>query len=186
MFQLGFFSPVNDSEIAYIGIWYYNLPPRKNKVVWVANRNKYVDTSMASLNLTSDGNLVLFEEGAKVWSTGTSAELYSACLQLLDSGNLMLTTGNSDRARWESFDHASDNLLPGMKLGFNFRTNTSWQEIWFNASGTRAKKAATFILQQQDSMASEKNFVQLAIPHFDGHYDHWSMLTKNFLRSKEY
>lgn len=34
-------------------------------------------------------------------------------------------------------------------------------------------------------MAAE-NFVQPAIPRFDGHYDHWSMLMKNFLRSKEY
>lgn len=29
-------------------------------------------------------------------------------------------------------------------------------------------------------------FVQAAIPRFDGHYDHWSMLMENFLRSKEY
>ncbi|GMJ16121.1 hypothetical protein HRI_005281300 [Hibiscus trionum] len=29
-------------------------------------------------------------------------------------------------------------------------------------------------------------FVQPAIPRFDGHYDHWSMLIENFLRSKEY
>ncbi|XP_024042855.1 uncharacterized protein LOC112099667 [Citrus clementina] len=34
-------------------------------------------------------------------------------------------------------------------------------------------------------MASE-NFVQPAIPRFDGHYDHWSMLMESFLRSKEY
>ena len=34
-------------------------------------------------------------------------------------------------------------------------------------------------------MASE-NFVQLAIPRFDGHYDHWSILMENYLRSKEY
>lgn len=34
-------------------------------------------------------------------------------------------------------------------------------------------------------MAS-KTFVQPAIPHFDGHYDHWSMLMENVLRSKEY
>ncbi|KAH9725329.1 retrovirus-related pol polyprotein from transposon RE1 [Citrus sinensis] len=34
-------------------------------------------------------------------------------------------------------------------------------------------------------MASE-NFVQPAIPRFDGHYDHWRMLMENFLRSKEY
>lgn len=35
-------------------------------------------------------------------------------------------------------------------------------------------------------MTSEGNFVQPAIPRFDGHYDHWSMLMENFLRSKEY
>ncbi|XP_073264243.1 uncharacterized protein [Populus alba] len=35
-------------------------------------------------------------------------------------------------------------------------------------------------------MASESSFVQPAIPRFDGHYDHWSMLMENFLRSKEY
>ena len=35
-------------------------------------------------------------------------------------------------------------------------------------------------------MASDSNFVQAAIPRFDGHYDHWSILMENFLRSKEY
>lgn len=35
-------------------------------------------------------------------------------------------------------------------------------------------------------MAENNNFVQPAIPRFDGHYDHWSMLMENFLRSKEY
>jgi len=35
-------------------------------------------------------------------------------------------------------------------------------------------------------MTSEGSFVQPAIPRFVGHYDHWSMLMENFLRSKEY
>ncbi|XP_024177837.1 uncharacterized protein LOC112183727 [Rosa chinensis] len=35
-------------------------------------------------------------------------------------------------------------------------------------------------------MATENNYVKPAIPRFDGHYDHWSMLMENFLRSKEY
>ncbi|KAH0673010.1 hypothetical protein KY284_024097 [Solanum tuberosum] len=35
-------------------------------------------------------------------------------------------------------------------------------------------------------MALESNFVQASYPNFDGHYDHWSMLTENFLQSKEY
>ncbi|XP_042463286.1 receptor-like serine/threonine-protein kinase SD1-7 isoform X1 [Zingiber officinale] len=136
VFQLGFFSPVNDSGTSYIGIWYYNLPPRESKVVvWVANRNRSVDTSMASLNLTSDGNLILFEEGTKVWSTGRPAELNSVRLQLLDSGNLVLTASNSSRTLWQSFDHGCDTLLPGMKTGFDFRTNTSWQFMpWTSAT----------------------------------------------------
>ncbi|KAG6525119.1 G-type lectin S-receptor-like serine/threonine-protein kinase At4g27290 [Zingiber officinale] len=143
VFQLGFFSPINDSATAYIGIWYYNHPPTENKVVWVANRNKSVNTSMASLNLTSDGNLILFEKGTKVWSTGTFAELNSARLQLLDSGNLVLTAGNSNRILWQSFDHASDTLLPGMKLGFNFRTNISWQFMpWMSATDPSPGKYA--------------------------------------------
>nr|DAD41107.1 TPA_asm: hypothetical protein HUJ06_015430 [Nelumbo nucifera] len=35
-------------------------------------------------------------------------------------------------------------------------------------------------------MMTEGNFVQPAIHRFDGHYDHWSMLMENLLRSKEY
>ncbi|KAF1899023.1 hypothetical protein Lal_00019144 [Lupinus albus] len=34
-------------------------------------------------------------------------------------------------------------------------------------------------------MATE-NFMQPAIPRFDGHYEQWSMLMENFLRSKDY
>ncbi|XP_042457943.1 receptor-like serine/threonine-protein kinase SD1-7 [Zingiber officinale] len=143
VFQLGFFSPINDSATAYIGIWYYNHPPTENKVVWVANRNKSVNTSMASLNLTSDGNLILFEKGTKVWSTGTSN---AARLQLLDSGNLVLTDG-STRNLWQSFDHACDTLLPGMKVGFDFGTNTTRQLVsWMSATDPSPGK---FILKME-------------------------------------
>ncbi|KAL5790264.1 hypothetical protein ACOSQ2_005152 [Xanthoceras sorbifolium] len=34
-------------------------------------------------------------------------------------------------------------------------------------------------------LAETENFVQPAIPRFDGHYDHWSMLMENFLRRTE-
>jgi uncharacterized protein YozE (UPF0346 family) len=40
--------------------------------------------------------------------------------------------------------------------------------------------------RENQSMVAENNFVQPAIPKFDGHYDHWSILMENFLRSKEY
>ena len=34
-------------------------------------------------------------------------------------------------------------------------------------------------------MENSDKFVQPAIPRFDGHFDHWSLLMENFLRSKE-
>lgn len=54
-------------------------------------------------------------------------------------------------------------------------------------SETREGENLRVLLQQNKKyhMAAE-NFVQPAIPRFDGHYDHWSMLMENFLRSKEY
>ncbi|KAJ1443275.1 hypothetical protein SESBI_00570 [Sesbania bispinosa] len=35
-------------------------------------------------------------------------------------------------------------------------------------------------------MSEDKNFMTPAIPCFDGHYDHWSLLMENLLRSKGY
>ena len=39
---------------------------------------------------------------------------------------------------------------------------------------------------QRQKFMAEGNFVQPAIPRFDGHYDHWAMLMENLLRSKDY
>ncbi|KAG6514667.1 hypothetical protein ZIOFF_025036 [Zingiber officinale] len=131
LFQLGFFNPDNSSGKGYLGIWYCNLTPQEGTVVWIANRNKSVNTSMASFNLTSDGNLILFEEHRIVWSTGTrSTGLNYTRLHLLDSGNLVLNDSNSINL-WQSFDHPGDSqtYVPGMKLGFNFRTNTSRRQV---------------------------------------------------------
>ncbi|XP_042383191.1 receptor-like serine/threonine-protein kinase SD1-7 isoform X2 [Zingiber officinale] len=136
LFRLGFFSLDNSSANGYLGIWYCNLTPQEGTVVWIANRNKPVNKSMASFNFTSDGNLILFEEDRNVWSTETrSTGLNSARLQLLDSGNLVLNDSYS--ILWQSFEHPndSDTYLPGMKLGFNSRTNTSWREVsWKNSA----------------------------------------------------
>ncbi|KAG6511099.1 hypothetical protein ZIOFF_029152 [Zingiber officinale] len=130
IFQLGFFSPAKDSENGYLGIWYYSRPPAGQSIVaWVANRNRSLNRASSSLNLTSDGNLIIFDGETLVWSTGISTESNSVHLQLLDSGNLLLTTENFSRTLWQSFDHPSDTLLPGMKLGFDLRRNTSWQLV---------------------------------------------------------
>jgi hypothetical protein len=48
------------------------------------------------------------------------------------------------------------------------------------------EKQQLFARVTREEMSMETNFVQPSIPKFDGHYDHWSMLMENFLRSKEY
>ncbi|TXG51086.1 hypothetical protein EZV62_023610 [Acer yangbiense] len=58
-------------------------------------------------------------------------------------------------------------------------------------TGLEENKAAVFVICSSKEMTSEGtaingNFVQPAIPRFNGHYDHWSMLMENFLRSREY
>jgi hypothetical protein len=44
------------------------------------------------------------------------------------------------------------------------------------------KRGETF--RRSIKVMAEGNFVQPAIPRFDGHYDHWAMLMENFLRPK--
>ncbi|KAF2317378.1 hypothetical protein GH714_020996 [Hevea brasiliensis] len=59
-----------------------------------------------------------------VWSTNVSVEVTDTCVvaQLLDTGNLVLFHDRSKSTVWESFDHPTDTMLPGMKLGLNRRT----------------------------------------------------------------
>ncbi|XP_050223212.1 G-type lectin S-receptor-like serine/threonine-protein kinase RKS1 [Mercurialis annua] len=114
-FALGFFSPGN-SNLRYVGIWYYKVGQKT--VVWVANRNHGIHGSSGILSINRKGNLVLYDREVIVWSTGNLCQ--NCVAQLLDSGNLVVTTKNV--SFWQSFDYPTDTLLPGMKLGFNRNT----------------------------------------------------------------
>ena len=67
--------------------------------------------------------------------------------------------------------------------------NSQFQNIPYNL----VSEPLIGLIQQSSSlrisaekMTTKGSFVQPAIPRFDGHYDHWSMLMENFLRTKEY
>uniref|UniRef100_A0A2C9W6L4 non-specific serine/threonine protein kinase n=1 Tax=Manihot esculenta TaxID=3983 RepID=A0A2C9W6L4_MANES len=132
-FELGFFSP-GSSRNRYLGIWHKNIPVRT--VVWVANRRAPIfNNSSALLMIDNQGNLVLKNGGSVVWSANSKREVQTPLLQLLDSGNLVLTDASDGRSGiylWQSFDYPTDTLLPGMKLGVNLKTGldrrlTSWK-----------------------------------------------------------
>jgi hypothetical protein len=136
-FELGFFSPGSSSD-RYVGIWYKNIPGKA--VVWVANRDYPLQNSEGSFTLGSDGKLLLINEtGSVVWHSNTSRAPRSPGAQLLDSGNFIVKDvggeyghDNSENYLWQSFDHPSNTLLPGMKLGWNLKAGlnrhlSSWK-----------------------------------------------------------
>ena len=64
-----------------------------------------------------------FEGDPFVIYSGGGETQNTSIVTLLDIGNLVVREVNSDgsirSSLWESFDHPTDTLLPGMKLGVN-------------------------------------------------------------------
>jgi len=121
-FELGFFSPDPSSNRRYLGIWFKSIPIQT--VVWVANKESPLTDTTGVLSLTAGGNLILSNHIGTFWSTNTSSQK-NPIVQLLDSGNLVLTEGTL--IIWQSFDYPSNVFLPGMKLGWDSMTNLSRQ-----------------------------------------------------------
>ncbi|KAM4077951.1 hypothetical protein ACJW30_12G179000 [Castanea mollissima] len=129
-FVLGFFSP-GSSKNRYLGIWYRSIPDQT--VVWVANRVHPINDTSGILMINSTGNLNVIQNNSVVWSASTLKEAQSPLLQLLDTGNLVVTDGNSEDYLWQSFDYPSDTMLSGMKHGWDSKRGLNWRLIaWKN------------------------------------------------------
>lgn len=133
IFALGFFLPGNSTGKFYAGIWYNNLPGRT--VVWVANREKPLLDPSGVLAIGPDGNIsVIDSKGSIVWSSNASAISGNATAVLEDDGNLVLRAEEGGAVVWQSFDHPTDTLLPGMKLRRSSQPNLSTMLIgWRDA-----------------------------------------------------
>ena len=126
VFAMGIFSPTNNSSSSrfYIGIWYNNVPERT--VVWVANRDDPIATTPSpstTLAVTNLSGLVLSDttSGRIYWSTRNDAAGGASSAVLLNEGNLVLRSTNGT-VLWQSFDHPTDTILPGMPFRANYRT----------------------------------------------------------------
>ncbi|KAM7498220.1 hypothetical protein LguiA_022634 [Lonicera macranthoides] len=135
-FELGFFKPGNSRKY-YIGMWYKNVSLQT--IIWVANRDTPVTDKFYSQLKIVDGNLVLLDRSrAIIWSTNINLSSSNSIVAVLrDDGNLVLIDGSTSNGEnpkpiWESFNHPTDTLLPGAKLGYNKLTKskqilTSWK-----------------------------------------------------------
>ncbi|XBI50369.1 hypothetical protein VPH35_113783 [Triticum aestivum] len=112
-------SPCNDFLFAVfihinVGFNPNNAITQQPQVIWSANRAHPV-TENATLEFTSDGNLVLRDDdGSHVWSSSSSGQSVAGML-ITDIGNLVLFDQRNATA-WQSFDHPTDTLVPGQSL----------------------------------------------------------------------
>ncbi|KAK3143617.1 hypothetical protein QOZ80_4AG0302610 [Eleusine coracana subsp. coracana] len=126
-FTLGFFSPTGVPAKRYLGIWFTASPPA---VCWVANRDVPLNTTTGVLVISSSGTLHLLDgTGRTSWSSNTTSAS-AAAAQLLESGNFVVRDeqgiGDDDDIIWQSFDHPSNTLLAGQRLGKNPETGAEW------------------------------------------------------------
>ncbi|CAA7405670.1 unnamed protein product [Spirodela intermedia] len=128
-FKLGFFTP-GKSKFRFLGIWYNQIPVQT--VVWVANRDSPLPDRTGVLSISINGSLSLSDsKGVVYWST-PSTRLAGPVAKLLDDANFFVAGAGGGGNAWQSFDHPTDTLLPGMKLWVDRRTGftrnfTSWK-----------------------------------------------------------
>ncbi|GKV50580.1 hypothetical protein SLEP1_g57283 [Rubroshorea leprosula] len=124
-FELGFFSSGSSTKSRYLGIWLKKISVQT--VVWVANRCDPINDTSGVLMINSTGNLVLLSQsGSVVWAPNSRNGAQNPVLQLSDSGNLVLKdriAGKTETLLWQSFDYPTNSWLPGMKLGWDLKTD---------------------------------------------------------------
>lgn len=118
-FELGFFSPYDNSKNRHLGIWYKKVS--QMTVVWFANRDAPLNDTNGLLKMTEEAKLTLVNsESTSIWSTNATRLIKNPVAQLLDSGNLVVKDAADDNPEnylWQSYDHPTDTILPGMKFG---------------------------------------------------------------------
>ncbi|KAL6620484.1 hypothetical protein ACP70R_035623 [Stipagrostis hirtigluma subsp. patula] len=131
-FALGFFTPPGSNN-TYVGVWYARIPLRT--VVWVANRAAPVPGAVesnagATLSVSRDCTLAVADARSTVVWSAAAAGGPCVAARIQDDGNLVVADARG-RVAWQGFDHPTDTLLPGMRIGVDFAadknmTLTAW------------------------------------------------------------
>ncbi|KAK9080148.1 hypothetical protein SSX86_001823 [Deinandra increscens subsp. villosa] len=83
----------------------------KHTLVWIANRDEPVNGKRSKFSLEKTGNLVLTDASQRFWTSNTKSNS-PLQLQLLDSGNLVVTHVHNQSYIWQSFSFPTDTILP--------------------------------------------------------------------------
>ncbi|CAO2041628.1 unnamed protein product [Urochloa humidicola] len=142
-FALGFFQTGSSKSSGnttlpnwYLGIWFNKIP--KFIAVWVANRDAPItepSLNLSKLTFSGDGNLVIMNHAtnSEVWSTQIFRRTKTSrntTATLSDNGNLVIQDGSEPaRILWQSFDHPTDVILPGGKIGHNKVTGSKYKAV---------------------------------------------------------
>ncbi|KAL6145428.1 hypothetical protein ACLB2K_056116 [Fragaria x ananassa] len=166
-FELGFFSPGNSSN-RYVGIWFSQSRVSEKTVVWIANRDNSINDTSGVFTVNRYGELVLYAynmETSPIWSANVShlvkdKSTLSAYVQLLDTGNLVMFQNDRDGIFvWQSFDYPTDTLIPGMKVGMNWKTGLEWVLTSWKSQDDPGTGDYTFRLHSWNRIALSQYFI---------------------------
>ncbi|XP_060188685.1 G-type lectin S-receptor-like serine/threonine-protein kinase At4g27290 [Lycium barbarum] len=106
--------------------------------------------------------------------------------QLLDSGNLVVKEagdGNPIKFLWQSFDHPTDTLLPGMKLGRNYNILKKGSDVVYRSGPWNGLHFSGAQNSRKDSFYTFGIFLSKTEVYF-GYYLTSSVITRLILNHK--
>ncbi|KAL6846467.1 hypothetical protein ACP4OV_023915 [Aristida adscensionis] len=109
-FRAAVFNPGRQQDRFYLAV----LHAPSGTPVWSAGRGAPTSSS-GRVRLSAHGLTVSGPDGTLLWSTPSPPRSPVAALRLHDSGNLQLLDARN-ATLWQSFDDATDALLPGQQL----------------------------------------------------------------------
>ncbi|KAG5412981.1 hypothetical protein IGI04_000548 [Brassica rapa subsp. trilocularis] len=124
-FGFGFVTTPDDVTLFTLSI----IHKSSSRLIWSANRASPVSNS-DKLQFQANGAIVLRREeggGSEVWRLD-NANKNASRMELRDSGNLVVVSGDDGASIWESFGHPTDTLITNQvfKQGMKLTSNASY------------------------------------------------------------
>ncbi|KAK3007069.1 hypothetical protein RJ639_017820 [Escallonia herrerae] len=107
------FRQLEKSDLFLLSIWYHKIPDKT--IVWYANGDNPAPGG-SKVQLTADRGLVLTDPQGKVTLISNPILASVVYGKMMDNGNFVLANPNSETL-WESYNHATDTILPSQTLG---------------------------------------------------------------------